>query len=354
MSMANGDASRGPAYSATNTPQAVRTATLSHPQLQQRQSFNASHPAQFPQQHSASPAPFQPQQTPNSGAGFQPPALTPHGSFQGPTGHAQGQTHQFANYTTPQSYQPRPVQPNYQALQQQPPPQYGGPTGAASSMAPTPIGGPAGGMRGYNAPPAPEVYCLADAANAIIPEDVRRQFHCDDHGRVLFFTAPPVEVGKPHTLSMEDLGATHKHDGEITSAQRSVFKLGHSARYLAAKTKRDELISQKRKRDAEDAEAQAPQRRRTESEDEIQARQDLSTAIGRAVDTLEQQLAASTRAAAGNIANGSETRQQLWREVDLLEGRWAVAQQRDRLSVLKRDARAARERNGLQIVDTET
>lgn len=75
----------------------------------------------------------------------------------------------------------------------------------------------------YNPPRAVEVYTLPEAANNQIPADIRAQFHVDDQGRVIFFTAPPLE-----TSSMEADG------------------LSHSLRYLADKARRKEEMDKKR------------------------------------------------------------------------------------------------------------
>ena len=71
-----------------------------------------------------------------------------------------------------------------------------------------------------------EVYHLSDSANLTIPDDIREQFQQDDQGRLLFFTTPPLDVLPP----------TKK--GEA---------LGHSARYLAAKLRREDEMKEKRK-----------------------------------------------------------------------------------------------------------
>lgn len=78
----------------------------------------------------------------------------------------------------------------------------------------------------YKAPQPVEVWHLNDAANASIPPDIREQFERDEYGRVLFFTAPPLDMA-----------------GGVSS----VAHLGHSARYLAAKLKREEARAQKPK-----------------------------------------------------------------------------------------------------------
>ncbi|KAL2194527.1 hypothetical protein P885DRAFT_42786 [Corynascus similis CBS 632.67] len=67
----------------------------------------------------------------------------------------------------------------------------------------------------YNVPRAPEVYTLADHVDAAIPADVREQFQRDEQGRVLFFTAPP--------LNRPAHGVAEQHAA-----------LGHSVRHLAS------------------------------------------------------------------------------------------------------------------------
>lgn len=74
----------------------------------------------------------------------------------------------------------------------------------------------AGHTNAYNPPRTVEVYMLPDSANASIPADVRSQFHCDDLGRVLFFTSPPLDANP------------------IPEEAQS---LGHSLRYLADKAR---------------------------------------------------------------------------------------------------------------------
>lgn len=69
----------------------------------------------------------------------------------------------------------------------------------------------------YQPPKPVEVYHLTDSLHAALPEDIRAQFHRDQHGRVLFFTAPPL-----HPLPPVKPGQAVRH----------------SERYLAEKKKR--------------------------------------------------------------------------------------------------------------------
>ncbi|ODH46796.1 hypothetical protein GX48_07128 [Paracoccidioides brasiliensis] len=79
-------------------------------------------------------------------------------------------------------------------------------------------------MYNSNAPRPVETFILSDNANAAIPEDIRKQFHCDEKGRVLFFTSPPLDIVPP--------------------VEQTV--LGHSLRYLAAKEERQKKIEKRK------------------------------------------------------------------------------------------------------------
>lgn len=68
----------------------------------------------------------------------------------------------------------------------------------------------------YNPPRPPEVYTLPDNINETLPETIRREFQHDDAGRVLFFSAAPLDRSCGG-LSPESAG------------------LGHSAKYLAGR-----------------------------------------------------------------------------------------------------------------------
>lgn len=97
-------------------------------------------------------------------------------------------------------------------------------------------------------PPKPsEVYILNDSANFSIPPDVRERYHRDAQGRILFFTAPPLDVGESKAL-------------------------GHSVRYLAEKARRMREIMEKRKaKDTDKAvEEQAAKRIKIEEDVHVQ------------------------------------------------------------------------------------
>jgi chromatin structure-remodeling complex subunit RSC1/2 len=78
----------------------------------------------------------------------------------------------------------------------------------------------------YNPPRPPEVYTLPDNINEAFAPEVRKSFQHDDAGRILFFTAPPLE--RPHKgISSSSAG------------------LGHSVKYLAG---RKEWLAEREKK----------------------------------------------------------------------------------------------------------
>ena len=149
--------------------------------------------------------------------------------------------------------------------------QYQSPAAAVSSYNPqsyrsTPVN--------YNAPPANEVYHLPDAANMSIPQQVRQQFHCDANDRVLFFTSPPLDTLPPY---------------------KEGAALGHSVRYLAAKAKREALLTEKRRREQAEKPAQEEARKKARRAAEEQQKHVLRNTTVKALDKLQEQLAEGTR-----------------------------------------------------------
>jgi chromatin structure-remodeling complex subunit RSC1/2 len=122
-----------------------------------------------------------------------------------------------------------------------------------------------------NAPRPVEVFHLSDAANAAIPEDIRDQFHCDDHGRVLFFSAPPVDF--------------------IPSSKQ---KLGHSLKYLATKEEHQKKVEERKRKLADERmeREDAAKRQRAAVESELAGRAEALT--GKAVETLVQRIVTGT------------------------------------------------------------
>ncbi|KAL2862920.1 putative RSC complex subunit (RSC1) [Aspergillus lucknowensis] len=102
-----------------------------------------------------------------------------------------------------------------------------------------------------NAPRPVEVFHLSDTANIAIPADIREQFHCDDQGRVLFFSSPPLDIG--------------------STVQQ---KLGHSLKYLAAKDERRKLVEAKKRKEGSEREERdrATKRQRADEETALTSR----------------------------------------------------------------------------------
>lgn len=128
---------------------------------------------------------------------------------------------------------------------------------------------------GYKAPQPVEVYILSDHANASIPPEIREQFQRDEHGRVLFFTAPPLNTSP--------------------TVQKEGRALGHSARYLAAKAARDAMKVAKRKADEADAVERAETAKKARVEAEKKFEKEVSELGIKAIHALENQLAQATK-----------------------------------------------------------
>lgn len=69
---------------------------------------------------------------------------------------------------------------------------------------------------------------MPDLANSSIPVEIRAKFRQDEHGRILFFTAPPIQPA----------------DDDVAEPGKA---LGHSIRYMAAKSRSAEEVARKRK-----------------------------------------------------------------------------------------------------------
>ncbi|CAO2656049.1 Nn.00g048520.m01.CDS01 [Neocucurbitaria sp. VM-36] len=195
--------------------------------------------------HSQSPAPHIHQQAPAMPA-YQP--ITPHVPFT-------------PQPTAPmQSFQtPRPAPGYPQPYVQQPP-------------------------AGYKAPQPVEVYVLNDHANNSIPQEIRDQFQRDEKGRVLFFTAPPLNVDQP-----------------LTKEGRA---LGHSARYLAAKAKKDALRAAKRKAEEAGAAAREEAAKKSKVVEEKAFKHAVEELSTKALHALGDQLAFATKTDLEGLFNG--------------------------------------------------
>lgn len=123
----------------------------------------------------------------------------------------------------------------------------------------------------YKAPNPVEVYHLSDGANAHIPPDIRAQFQCDEQGRVLWFTAPPL-----NTVSVAE------------EEQRNTA--GHSVKYLVAKARRDKLIAEKRKREVEAADEEEAERARGARSRKERDKRDWTEVQEKAMGMLEKSM----------------------------------------------------------------
>ncbi|KAK5729631.1 hypothetical protein LTR17_011818 [Elasticomyces elasticus] len=124
------------------------------------------------------------------------------------------------------------------------------------------------GGSSYRDPAPVEVYTLPDQANLSIPFEVRGQYLRDEMGRVLFFTAPPVEVGT-----------------RTGSGVR-----GHSVRYLAERGRRKGMLERKRKARDDDLQASGEGAKRQQMHSEIKTVESMQGLKARALRALEQQL----------------------------------------------------------------
>ncbi|KAK5132972.1 hypothetical protein LTR08_008335 [Meristemomyces frigidus] len=177
-------------------------------------------------------------------------------------------TVQQISYTMPQTPQtlpapaPRPAAPTPSSFQQPAAPTL---PPAPSSFAPRP------NTASYRDPPPIEVYVLPDQANLSIPAEVREQYQRDEHGRVLFFTAPPV--------------ATE----EVVTGTR-----GHSIRFLAERARRKDGLARKRK----ERELRVQMEGRVAVEGRVEAEAQMAGEVERlkrrALGSLEGQLEALT------------------------------------------------------------
>ena len=173
-----------------------------------------------------------------------------------------------------------------------------------------------------------EVFHLPENANLAIPEDVRNHFHQDEHGHVLFFTAPPVD-----TLSPVKPGSA----------------VSHSAKYLAAKLRAQIVAKKKRKlpdsspKDTEDASSFVTKRVKNEQSTSELTEEIQETQV-EALNLLIKQMQNGTDRIYRNLygAHWEEGRRY---KGEILAARQAEAKQRDEdLEQSKRQRTVRRER----------
>lgn len=166
---------------------------------------------------------------------------------------------------------------------------------------------------------------MNDHANASIPPEIREQFQRDEQGRILFFTAPPLNTP--------------------TFANNADQNLGHSARYLAAKAQRDAKIAAKRKAEeaslAEREEASKKEKAKAE-EEEREAIANLST---KATQALETQLAVMTKAQFEALFPDAQVVDQTLSSIDRL----SEVQRTTIIKNLEREARRAKAKSNSHV-----
>ncbi|KAF4549716.1 Chromatin structure-remodeling complex subunit RSC1-like protein [Elsinoe fawcettii] len=161
----------------------------------------------------------------------------------------------------------------------------------------------------YRGPPPIEVYTLPDNADASIPDEIRYLFQTNEEGKVVFFTAPPVYIEgegevkslklPPYVSSAAGTGANGNgipgtpgvgpvRDREVQEGER----LGHSARYLAAKLRRREELEEKRALYLEQKERERGEKRKREVEEGREVQRELGrlkrVAVGKLKGVLGQ------------------------------------------------------------------
>lgn len=156
----------------------------------------------------------------------------------------------------------------------------------------------------YKAPQAVEVYVMADHANNSIPPEIREQFQRDEKGRVLFFTAPPLNVEQPLTK-----------DGRA---------LGHSARYLAAKAKKEALKASKRKADEANMAGHDAAAKKAKADEEQKYKTAVEDLGSKALSALQDQLAVATKADLTRLFDG-QTEERIAQVLDQLTAVQQVA-----------------------------
>lgn len=159
-------------------------------------------------------------------------------------------------------YQASPAGHTYSAAQSSPYGAYS--TNRLPAPAPAPVYNP-------NAPRPVEVFHLVENANSAIPEDIRRQFHCDERGHVLFFSAPPLDI--------------------IPATQP---RLGHSLKYLAAKEERQKKVAERKRKLAEDQKQRDEEAKRRRADEETALAARVETLAPKAIASLLRGVASGT------------------------------------------------------------
>lgn len=121
-----------------------------------------------------------------------------------------------------------------------------------------------------NAPRPIEVFHLGDAVNSAIPAAIREQFQRDEHGRVLFFSTPPLDM--------------------VPTASKRVC---HSLKYLAAREERSRLIDEKKRKMAAENEQREDNAKRRHADESIALAAKVEDLTEKAWSLLSSQISAS-------------------------------------------------------------
>lgn len=178
---------------------------------------------------------------------------------------------------------------------------------------------------GYNPPRPVEVYHLSDSANASIPYDIRAQFHRDEHDRVLFFTAPPLDVPR---------------------IPGSAKKLGHSIRYLAAKAQERTPSETKRNITITTTETDGAADLKRKSEEVDERAEEIKRLKGRALEVLGSQIKAGTEEIYKEM-NGANWREVM--QVDEEKLRLAQTEEQARKEMMAKRERERMERKRIRL-----
>lgn len=203
-------------------------------------------------------------------AGVRPMQYQQHPHQLPPAGYAQNYAQGYAQSPVPQMHQQAqmasPMGPAYGQV----------PAAAVTAVARPPMPTPGSSMppgNMYNPPRPPEVYTLPDNLNDVFPEEVRKSFQHDNYGRILFFTAPPL-------------------DRVYKGVSKDSAGLGHSIKYLAGKKQWLADREKKRKDRDENAALEAQKRIELEAAAAKEAKEEVvaqaSSAMSKWLEDLEK------------------------------------------------------------------
>lgn len=152
---------------------------------------------------------------------------------------------------------------------------------------------------------------------------MRSQFQCDENGHLLFFTTPPA-------------------------ASEPSVRLGHTAKYLAYKSKREEMLREKRKAETLNSGTEGEARKRAKSEELILRERIKEQARVKALEVMEDALADAT-VAEFRAVYGEGWREAMERELQELERKQGEAEKLREERERVEDEWKVREREALAI-----